>query len=758
MTEIETSRVANAVDQVSQPAGVGPIFVPDRRANELWRTKRDEMMSSADKINILVVDDLPDKLLAFSSILEELGQNVVTARSGEEALRRVLELDFAVILLDVNMPGMDGFETATLIRRRKKSAHTPIIFITAFADEMHAARGYSLGAVDYILAPVVPETLRTKVKVFVELFRMAQQVRRQADERVALARAQAARAAAEEATRRSAFLAEASKVLSNSLDVEATFRGLLRLAVPYLGDLGGVALTDDHGQWRHSELTWVGVASERCGKVMVGEECRRAPLADVGERVLATGQSTLIVDLNQGPTGPPMRRLREGDPVGPDFALSSAVVVPLLARGKPLGVLSLAVGPSGRSFDAADMALAEDLAARAAIAIDNARLYQNVQEADRRKNEFLAMLAHELRNPLAPIRNAVEILRLRAPDHPDLNKVRDMIQRQVQLLVRLVDDLLDISRITRGRIQLRTEPVDVAAVVERAVETVRPLVDARRHRLTISLPPEPLGVQGDPVRLAQILGNLLNNAAKYTGEGGSIALTGERQGAEVVLRVRDNGIGIPAPMLASIFDLFTQVERSLDRSEGGLGIGLTLVRRLVEMHGGSVQAFSPGPKQGSEFVVRLPALAGEPPPPHAAQGRARPSLPRSLSRILIVDDYVDASDSLLLLLQQAGHEVEVAHDGPAALEAVAAFQPEVVLLDIGLPGMDGYEVARRLRQQPGGKELHIVALTGYGQAEDQRCSREAGFDQHLVKPVDPVNLLTLLASVTSASPHLPEAP
>jgi two-component system CheB/CheR fusion protein len=290
------------------------------------------------------------------------------------------------------------------------------------------------------------------------------------------------------------------------------------------------------------------------------------------------------------------------------------------------------------------------------------------------------------------------------------------------------------------------EPVDVAAVAAHAVETTRPLLEARRHELTVSLPPEPLPVQADPVRLAQVLGNLLNNAAKYTPEGGKVWLTAERQGGEVILRVRDTGVGIPPHMLGSVFDLFTQVDRSLDRAEGGLGLGLTLVRRLVEMHGGSVQAFSAGSHQGSEFVVRLPAPTELRPPAVSVNGTNCSVCKPPRRRILVVDDNADVADSLVLLLQGAGHEVQAARDGPSALTVVDAFGPEVVLLDIGLPGMNGYDVARALRQRLASRPVLLVALTGYGQKEDQRRSSEAGFDRHLVKPVDPEALISLIAS------------
>jgi CheY-like chemotaxis protein/two-component sensor histidine kinase len=315
----------------------------------------------------------------------------------------------------------------------------------------------------------------------------------------------------------------------------------------------------------------------------------------------------------------------------------------------------------------------------------------------------------------------------------------------------LVDDLLDLSRITRGKIHLKMETLEMAEVVARAVETSRPLIDARKHELTIDLPSHPLPVRGDAVRLAQVLGNLLNNAAKYTEEGGRIWLSAGRTEDEIVLRVRDTGMGIPADMLSSIFDLFTQVDRSLDRAQGGLGIGLTLVHKLVEMHGGRVEAFSAGANQGAEFVVHLPALVEEQPSPPSGNGQVESANHARRSRVLVVDDNIDGARSMALLLEIAGHEVRTCHDGIAALEATEAFHPEVVLLDIGLPGMDGFEVARRLREQPTTPRPMLVALTGYGQAEDLRRSREAGFDHHLVKPADPATLNALLAQAPEMS-------
>jgi PAS domain S-box-containing protein len=365
-----------------------------------------------------------------------------------------------------------------------------------------------------------------------------------------------------------------------------------------------------------------------------------------------------------------------------------------------------------------------------------------LQEADRRKDEFLAMLAHELRNPLAPIRNALEILRKAGTTGPLVEPTRQLIERQVQQVVRLVDDLLDVSRITRGQIELRKGPVELAAVLAQALETSRPLLDARKHQVTVVLPPEPVYLEADPTRLAQVFANLLNNAAKFTEEGGSVGLTAERQGAAVVVRVRDTGIGMTPEMLARAFDLFAQADRSLDRTQGGLGIGLTLARRLVQMHDGSIEAFSDGPGKGTELVVRLPILQGVPPADRAPRGEAAP---RTSRRILVVDDNVDAAQSLAQFLAMVGHEVCTAYGGPAALEVARASRPEAVLLDIGMPGMDGYELARRLRQEPGLERVLLVALTGYGQEEDRRRSRQAAIDYHLVKPVDPETLEALLA-------------
>ncbi len=557
-------------------------------------------MTSEHKANILLVDDQPSNLLALEAILDGLGQNLVRANSGEDALRRLLDDDFAVILMDVKMPGLDGIETAALVRERDRCQHTPIIFLTAFErSEVQRFKGYQLGAVDYLFKPPEVEVLRSKVSVFVELFKKTEQVKRQAAE-----------------------LREAQR------------RDLER---------------------RHAE------ERQRWEMELLRQEAER-------ER----------------------------------------------------------------------------------------RAAEELKEADRRKDDFLAMLAHELRNPLAPILNALHVLR-GGGDEEALEDARNIVERQVKHMARLIDDLLDVSRINSGKIKLQRERIEVAEVVRRAVESTAPLVEGRRHELTLAVP-RPLWLDADPTRMEQVLSNLLNNAAKYTPEGGRIALTADVAGGEVEIAVRDNGIGIPPDMLEQVFGLFAQVERSLSSAtQWGLGIGLALVRTLVQMHGGTVQAHSAGANQGSAFTVRLP-LTEVPVAPRGgraadAEEAPAPGDPEPASRavrVLVVDDSRDAARTLAMLLGRKGHRVAVAHDGPQALEAARADPPDVVLLDIGLPRMDGFEVAARLRAEPATREAYLVAMTGFGQEDARRRSQEVGFDCHLVKPVDPEALDEILRHCEAA--------
>ncbi len=572
--------------------------------------------------------------------------------------------------------------------------------------------------------------------------RAADKAQEAADKEASLHVALAAMRASEERYR---FLAECGSTLAASLDYEGTLQTLARLAIPTLADYCVIYLAGENASIRQVAVAHTDGAKEGLLRELGRAYDPGANRASFVAQAVRTGQPKLVGELTAATAAvfashDLLRRIFH------DLGPRSWMVVPLVARERTLGVLSLSMAESGRRYGEGDLAFAQELAHRAALAIDNARLYSAVQEADRRKDEFLAMLAHELRNPLAPIRNATQVLRLVGPSESKLQQAREMIDRQVQHLTRLVDDLLDVSRITRGKITLHQAPVDLAAVVTRAAEMSRPLLEARSHELTLALPTEPVPVHGDAIRLLQVLANLLTNAAKYTPDGGHLRVAVARADGDAVVRVKDNGVGITAELLPRVFDLFTQGDRSLARSEGGLGIGLTLVKRLVELHGGTVEVHSDGPGKGSEFAVRLPLLKEQVRSMKDEKEEDLSSSPASppSRRVLVVDDNLDAAESLAMLLKVEGHETRTAHDGPAALEAAEAFRPEVIFLDIGLPRMDGYEVARRLRAQPGSAGVLLVALTGYGQEEDRRRTEEAGFDAHLVKPADPEAVQELL--------------
>jgi len=404
-------------------------------------------------------------------------------------------------------------------------------------------------------------------------------------------------------------------------------------------------------------------------------------------------------------------------------------------------------------FDADELEFLETVTHHVTLAYERLRLIGELQAGDRRKDEFLATLAHELRNPLAPIRMGLEILRIGGDDRATRGKMLGTMEGQVRHMVRLIDDLLDVSRISRGKLELRTTRVDLREVARTAVDAVRPMLLEAGHALTVELPGEPLPLEGDPVRLSQVLSNLLNNAVKYTPEGGRIALAAERQGSDVAVSVRDDGLGIPEEMLQRVFEMFTQVSRTLERSHGGLGIGLHLVERIVRMHGGSVEAKSEGAGRGSEFIVRLPAAELH---DHGNNAPADDAMQPQLqnSRILVVDDHVDTALSLVRLLRARDNTVEVAHEGEGALRAAETFRPDIVLLDLGLPGIDGYEVAAQLRaREASGNRAMIIAISGYGQEDDRRRSAEVGIDHHLVKPVSFAQLETLLASSAPDEPR-----
>jgi signal transduction histidine kinase/CheY-like chemotaxis protein len=505
-------------------------------------------------------------------------------------------------------------------------------------------------------------------------------------------------------------------------------------------------------------LRRVAVAHTERAKALLLEELERLyptpPTANRGPyhvmrtgqpEILATVPDTLLVAAARSTEH--LRLLRE-------LGLRSYISVPLRVRNQVRGVLTFVTGESGRIYTTTDLNIAEDLANRASTALENAQLYGELRDADRRKDEFLAILSHELRNPLAPIRSAVEILRLMSPPGREITAARDIIDRQARQMTRIVDDLLDISRITRGTFELRKERVLLSAVIDSAVESSRPAIESGGHSLVLSVPEEPIWLDGDSTRLAQALLNLLNNAAKFTPVGGTISvsaalarLPGKNRFGDVVISVRDTGIGIAADMLHQIFDIFTQGDRTLERSHGGLGVGLTLVRTLVQMHGGTVVAQSDGLGHGSEFVVRLPLARARGAGESETRGdQPAVSVEAPQRRVLVVDDNRDHAESLRTLLEMWGHDVRVAHDGGIAVAEAVAFRPDVALIDIGMPGMSGYDVAKQIRLQAGLDDVVLIAQTGWGQEEHRQLSRAAGFDHHLVKPLSIESLQALIAA------------
>ena len=543
------------------------------------------------------------------------------------------------------------------------------------------------------------------------------------------------------------FVAQASAQLAALDDIGATLQRVACLAVPNFADWCALDMLEPD-----ETIKRVAVAHADPDKVRHGHELfeRYRPTPGDGSatwRIIATGRPEcipVITDEMMTAAARDDEHLR----VMRELGLRSFIGVPLAVRGRTMGVLTFVAAEGARRYGQDEVALAEDIGRRAAVAIDNANLYRTLQAADQRKDEFLAMLAHELRNPLAPIRAAADLLALK-PGADKLAGISGVLARQVGHMTALVDDLLDVSRVTRGSIELDRAPVSLQAVAAAAVEQVRPLVDARNHRLRLDLAPAPLTVMGDEKRLVQILANLLGNAAKYTPPGGVIDLSVAREGDRLQVEVRDNGIGMSADLVGRAFELFSQAARAADRAQGGLGLGLALVRRLVELHGGDVRAYSKGEGCGSRFVVRLPLLAA----PAAVGGPAdeRPPAARAPLVVLVVDDNQDAATVLGAWLETAGHRVDVCYDPYEALTKTHASRYDVCLLDIGLPGMDGHTLARRIRAQRPREEVRaapvLVAVTGYGQSHDRSAALAAGFDHYLVKPVGAIDLHALLEQV-----------
>jgi signal transduction histidine kinase len=551
--------------------------------------------ASEEAISILLVDDEPKNLTVLEAVLEDPGYNLVRAESADKALLALMGGEFALLILDIRMPGMSGLDLAHMIKARKRTARVPIIFLTAYYNEdQHVLEGYGSGAVDYLHKPVNAAVLRSKVAVFAELHRKSREI-----------------------------------AISN-----------------------------------------------------------RALLAEVTERRRAEQQLQALND------------------------------------------------DLDRRVDERTQAVRQ--------------LEAELRLTDQRKDEFIATLAHELRNPLAPVRNAVYVLQRQEAGGQPSRTFRDIIARQVGVMARLIDDLMDVSRINQGRIELRRELVELSRVVDLAVEASRPFIDEGGHELALPRLEPGVLVDADVTRLAQVLVNLLANAAKYTDRAGRIEVLVQRGAAEVDITVQDNGIGIAADQLQHVFVMFAQAESAAARSRGGLGIGLSLVKHLVELHGGRVEARSSGLGQGSAFVVSLPLHAARPATPPAPESAGEsadaPAATAAAMKILVVDDNRDSAETLAELLALMGHEVRTVHDGESAVAEAGEFRPEAIVLDIGLPDIDGYQVCRRIREQPWGKSTVVIALTGWGDQDAKSRSQAAGFDSHLVKPVDEEALLASLAS------------
>ena len=535
-----------------------------------------------------------------------------------------------------------------------------------------------------------------------------------------------------------AFLANATTTLAALTDHKSALQQAVRLAVPFLAEWCVVYVVNDQGTIEHQAFAHREPEKEQLLATMLAESPLDWQSNTATVRALRTGRPQLLEELPESllesfaQSDEHRQIIRALNP-------SSVMSIPLRIREKTLGVISF-VSAAPRRFSEHDLKFAENLAYRTATAVDNAQLFYAVKEASRQKDEFLAMLAHELRNPLAAIRYAGALGQL-SPGEPT-EEIFEIIDRQTQNLAHLIEDLLDVSRISRNKVTLRKERVDVAAIVNRAAATARPMMEQRRHELLLEVADEPMPLLADPTRAEQIIANLLNNAAKYTPEGGRVAVRAYPAHGMAVIKVSDTGVGLPPEMLPRVFDLFAQADRTLDRSQGGLGIGLTVARKLAEMHGGTLSAASAGLGCGATFTVRLPLCE------HPAMVEERPALLGGKEgceklRVLVVDDNRDTARSGAMLLNTLGHEVETALDGPAALEVARQFKPQAIFLDIGLPGMSGYEVARTLREE-GFRDEIIVAVSGYGQPEDRRRSREAGFDDHLVKPIDQAGFLAVL--------------
>ncbi len=661
-------------------------------------------------VNILLVDDRASNLLVLETILDELQEHLVRATSGEEALLTLSKDDFAVVLLDVRMPTMSGFETARRIRAHPRAARTPIVFLTAtLEDEFSPEEAYQLGAVDFMTKPLSPVVLRAKVAIFADLFRKTHEsARAERDKAAATIKAKDERL---------------RLILDNTTDYGFVLADLEGVITEWEG--GAAAVTG----WSATEavgqpITLIFTSEDRDAGIPISEMARAASMGRAADR---------------------RWHLRKD---GGRFFADGVMVGLRDAEGLLHGYAKIFRDSTSEHLSATELEAARDREHRAAESLRV--LAADLSEANRRKTEFLAVLAHELRNPLAPIRNGVQILKLIDNAPAAMVKAREMMDRQLTHLVSLVDDLLDVARITQGKFDLKIQSVEVGQIVMAAVEASSPWMEISKHELSVQLPDEPLVLEADPTRLTQVFCNLLNNAAKFTPPGGRISIHVRRHGDHAVIVVRDTGIGLSAESLHSVFDMFSQVKGRRDAAHGGLGIGLSLVRSLVELHGGVVGVQSPGDGLGSVFEVRVPLSKKASVDPATQTNELGGGDSQRRYRILVVDDNVDAADSLAILLQSLGHDISVAYDGLEAMALAETYRPELVFLDIGMPRMNGYEVAAAFRRTPSLEHAVLVALTGWGSHEDRLRSREAGFDHHLTKPAGAAVLSRLFRNLASA--------
>ncbi len=676
-------------------------------------------------LTALMLEDsgLDAELIQAALRTDDLRFEISRVDTRADFIRELEARPWDLILADHQLPSFDGITALRLARIRRPDA--PFLFVSGALGEELAIETLKSGATDYVLKDRLERLLPSVRRAL-----------REAEER-------RVRRRAEHALR---FMAEASTELATSLDYDTTLRTAARLPVPFLADWSVLHVLGEDEVLRPAAIFHRDPALMPLAETFLTHASANVGTLPFAREMASVGTSLLLSEI-----GPEELARASPDPENAArleaLGFDGLIVVPLRTRRRMLGAVALVA--TGRRFGGEDLALAEDLARRVALALDAALLHLDVQRADRRKDEFLAMLAHELRNPLAPILTAMELAREVGPDDPVLTRAHDTVARQARHMVRLVDDLLDVSRITHGKVELRRERVDIAEVVHNAVQTSRPLIEQRRHSLEVELPSAPLMVDADPARLEQVVINLLNNAARYTPPEGRLWVWVESHADEVLIRVRDSGVGIPPEMVPRVFELFVQLNPGLDRAQGGLGLGLTLVKTLVQLHGGSVYGRSDGPGQGSEFTVRLPLSrppSGEFPVPRR-QNAAAESPGR---RLLIAEDNPDAREFLKDLLTLWGHQVDAAEDGNAAIELAERACYDLALIDIGLPGINGFEVARRIRlfERDHGREpaTFLVALTGYGQPEDRRRALESGFDEHCVKPLDTSELRALLAA------------